>query len=117
MYPAMLPSIQSGVGRWTWKSIARMPPLYRERPDAWPATVMRGHNDPVRIRSGQGQPVEQFAVVVAAGSLRSEDSRAVRFPHRWTSEGVTVETEFTGAHLLHLAAAGCTYRFGVGLNR
>ena len=29
------------------------------------------------------------------------------FPHRWTDEGVTVETAFTGAHLLHLAAAGC----------
>ena len=29
------------------------------------------------------------------------------FPHRWTPEGVTVECEFTGAHLLHLAVAGC----------
>lgn len=28
-------------------------------------------------------------------------------PHRWTTEGVAVETEFTGAHLLHLAVAGC----------
>lgn len=28
-------------------------------------------------------------------------------PHRWTDEGVTVEAHFTGAHLLHLAAAGC----------
>jgi uncharacterized OsmC-like protein len=31
----------------------------------------------------------------------------VRFPHRWTPAGVTVEADFTGAHLLHLAAAGC----------
>jgi hypothetical protein len=28
-------------------------------------------------------------------------------PHRWTADGVLVETEFTGAHLYHLAAAGC----------
>ena len=57
--------------------------------------------------SGQGQPVEQFAVVVGAGSFRSDDGGAIRFPHRWTPEGVTVEADFTGAHLLHLAAAGC----------
>jgi len=50
---------------------------------------------------------ERFAVAVAAGTLRSSDTTAVRFPHRWTSEGVTVEAAFTGAHLLHLAAAGC----------
>jgi uncharacterized OsmC-like protein len=63
-------------------------------------------------RSGQtqadkGQQVEQFAVVVGAGSLRSDDGHAVRFPHRWTPDGVTVEADFTGAHLLHLSAAGC----------
>jgi uncharacterized OsmC-like protein len=51
--------------------------------------------------------VEQFAVVVGAGSFRSDDGAAVRFPHRWTPEGVTVEASFTGAHLLHLATAGC----------
>ena len=51
--------------------------------------------------------MEQFAVVVGAGSFRSDDGGAIRFPHRWTPEGVTVETDFTGAHLLHLAAAGC----------
>jgi uncharacterized OsmC-like protein len=28
-------------------------------------------------------------------------------PHRWTTEGVVVEADFTGAHLYHLAAAGC----------
>jgi uncharacterized OsmC-like protein len=39
--------------------------------------------------------------------MRSGSSAAVRFPHRWTSGGVTVEADFTGAHLLHLAAAGC----------
>jgi uncharacterized OsmC-like protein len=51
--------------------------------------------------------VEHFAVVVGAGSFRSDDGGAISFPHRWTPEGVTVEADFTGAHLLHLAAAGC----------
>jgi uncharacterized OsmC-like protein len=49
--------------------------------------------------------VGQFEVTVGAGSFRSDGP--VRFPHRWTDEGVTVDAEFTGAHLLHLAAAGC----------
>ena len=48
-----------------------------------------------------------FDVVVGAGTLQSTSSEAVRFPHRWTPQGVTVEAAFTGAHLLHLAAAGC----------
>jgi hypothetical protein len=49
----------------------------------------------------------EFDAVVGAGTLRSTAADVVRFPHRWTSAGVTVETSFTGAHLLHLAAAGC----------
>jgi uncharacterized OsmC-like protein len=49
----------------------------------------------------------QFEVVAAAGSLREAGPDAVTFPHRWTPQGVTVRAEFTGAHLLHLAAAGC----------
>jgi hypothetical protein len=48
-----------------------------------------------------------FEVVVGAGTLRSAGTDVMSFPHRWTAEGVTVETSFTGAHLLHLAAAGC----------
>jgi hypothetical protein len=48
-----------------------------------------------------------FEVVVAAGSLSSAAPDAVHFPHRWTADGVTVQAEFTGAHLFHLAAAGC----------
>lgn len=60
-----------------------------------------------------------FEVVVAAGTLRSTAADAVRFPHQWTPEGVTVEAAFTGAHLLHLAAAGCVlndvYREAGGL--
>lgn len=50
---------------------------------------------------------DRFEVVVGAGTMRSASDSAVRFPHRWTPEGVTVEADFTGAHLLHLAAAGC----------
>ncbi|MFC7483499.1 OsmC family protein [Luedemannella flava] len=51
--------------------------------------------------------MDGFAVIVGAGSLRSTGSGAVAFPHRWTPGGVTVEADFTGAHLLHLSAAGC----------
>jgi len=49
----------------------------------------------------------RFAVTISAGTLRPASSPAVSFPHRWTPEGVTVEADFTGGHLLHLAAAGC----------
>jgi hypothetical protein len=49
----------------------------------------------------------RFEVVVGAGSKMSTAGAAVRFPHRWTPYGVTVEADFTGGHLLHLAAAGC----------
>jgi uncharacterized OsmC-like protein len=37
----------------------------------------------------------------------SASGAVVRFPHRWTPGGVTVEADFTGGHLLHLAVAGC----------
>jgi uncharacterized OsmC-like protein len=49
----------------------------------------------------------RFEVIAGAGSLRSGSRAAVRFPHRWTAGGVTVDADFTGAHLLHLAVAGC----------
>ena len=49
----------------------------------------------------------RFEVAVGAGTLMSDSAAAARFPHRWTPEGVTVEADFTGGHLLHLAAAGC----------
>jgi uncharacterized OsmC-like protein len=48
---------------------------------------------------------ERFPVAVSAGSLRS--SEGVTMPHAWTEEGVAVEGPFTGAHLLHVAVAGC----------
>jgi hypothetical protein len=50
---------------------------------------------------------DRFEVAVAAGMLMSESPATARFPHRWTPEGVTVEADFTGRHLLSLAAAGC----------
>lgn len=49
----------------------------------------------------------QFDVVVSAGTCRSGNGRTVRMPHRWTPDGVSIEADFTGGHLLHLAAAGC----------
>ena len=51
--------------------------------------------------------METYAVVVGSGSLRSEDPSAVAMAHRWTDAGVAVLAPFTGAHLLHLAVAGC----------
>jgi uncharacterized OsmC-like protein len=48
-----------------------------------------------------------FGAVVASGSMRGSIRVDVHFSHRWTDEGVDVQSDFTGAHLLHLAAAGC----------
>ena len=50
---------------------------------------------------------DRFEVTVGAGTLMSASGSAVRFPHRWTRGGVTVDAGFTGGHLFHLAAAGC----------
>jgi hypothetical protein len=49
----------------------------------------------------------RFEVAVGAGTLASASGAVVRFPHRWTPAAVTVEADFTGAHLLHVAVAGC----------
>ena len=49
----------------------------------------------------------EFAVTVGVGSLRSHSPDATHMPHRWSEADVTIETAFTGAHLLHLAVAGC----------
>lgn len=51
--------------------------------------------------------MDDFAVVASAGSLRSTGPEMRVLPHRWTPGGVAVEAPFTGAHLLHLAVAGC----------
>ena len=48
---------------------------------------------------------ERYQVVVGAGSLRRELGRPM--PHAWTDMGVTFESDFTGAHLLHLSVAAC----------
>lgn len=50
---------------------------------------------------------EDFEVTVSAGALRPESGSFVTMPHKWTELGVAIEAAFTGAHLLHLAAAGC----------
>ena len=50
---------------------------------------------------------DTYRVTVGSGTLMSTDAAAVTLPHRWTTGGVTVQTEFTGAHLLHLSFAGC----------
>lgn len=50
---------------------------------------------------------DDYEVQVSAGALRAQGEGTVRLPHRWTADGVTVRTDFTGAHLLHLAVAGC----------
>jgi len=58
-------------------------------------------------RREYGRPVASYEVVVASGSLRASPDDSTPFAHRWTHSGVTVQTSFTGAHLLHLAVAGC----------
>lgn len=50
---------------------------------------------------------EEFEVTVSAGALRPESGSLFTMPHTWTESGVSVDASFTGAHLLHLAAAGC----------
>ena len=37
----------------------------------------------------------RFEVTVGAGTMMSDSDVAVRFPHRWTAGGVTVEGDFT----------------------
>jgi hypothetical protein len=37
----------------------------------------------------------RFEVTVGAGTMMSGSDVAVRFPHRWTADGVTVEDDFT----------------------
>ena len=49
----------------------------------------------------------RFEVSVGAGTMMANSGPATRFPHRWTPGGVTVEADFTGGHLLHLATADC----------
>jgi uncharacterized OsmC-like protein len=59
------------------------------------------------LRCVEDSMAGRFAVKLGAGSFRSTADGAVCFPHEWTAEGVSVSAAFTGAHLLHVAAAGC----------
>jgi uncharacterized OsmC-like protein len=49
----------------------------------------------------------RFEVTAGAGTMMSASGTAVRFPHRWTEAGVTVDADFTGGHVLNLAVASC----------
>jgi len=49
---------------------------------------------------------ETYPVSVSAGTLREDDPLFVA-PHRWTEGGASVRGAFSGAHLLHVAVAGC----------
>jgi hypothetical protein len=74
----------------------------------------------VRTKNGEYAVSDEAAVTVVAGSYLTADEGGVRLRHAWTSGGVGVRTDFTGAHLLHLAVAGCvlndTYREAAVLN-
>ena len=49
--------------------------------------------------------MDTYPVTVGAGTLRPLTG-AFEVGHEWTPSGVTVEGEFTGPHLLHIAVAG-----------
>ena len=49
--------------------------------------------------------MSDFRVTASAGSLRAADGLVI--PHAWTTAGIVAEVQGTGAHLLHLAVAGC----------
>lgn len=48
-----------------------------------------------------------FVATASSGTFRPLEHHGVEFGHRWTPDGVVVESEFTGAHLMHLSVAGC----------
>jgi hypothetical protein len=71
---------------------------------------------------------DRFEVRAGAGTMMSGSATAVRFPHRWTPGGVTVEADFTGGHLLHqlarllevvdqVAEIPCAVRAGAAVRR
>lgn len=51
--------------------------------------------------------MDDFTVRVAAGSYSGTVHADATFSQRWTTSGVSVEAQFTGAHLLHLSVGGC----------
>jgi uncharacterized OsmC-like protein len=66
----------------------------------------------------------RYVVVVTSGDMRPDSDEGIAFEHRWSPGGVIVQAEFTGAHLLHLAVAGCVLndvhreaqRLGIGVD-
>jgi uncharacterized OsmC-like protein len=50
---------------------------------------------------------EDFTVTVGTGTLQPDAPDALALPHRWTPGGIRATAAPTGAHLLHLAVAGC----------
>jgi hypothetical protein len=59
------------------------------------------------IREKESLMDSRFEATVGAGTMMAGSGAAARFPHWWTPGGVTVEADFAGGHLLHLAAGGC----------
>jgi hypothetical protein len=74
----------------------------------------------VRTKDGERAVLDEAPVTVVTGSYLTADEEGVRLRRVWTSSGVGARTDFTGAHLLHLAVAGCvlndTYREAAALN-
>ncbi|MGA8248632.1 MAG: OsmC family protein [Nocardioides sp.] len=58
--------------------------------------------------------MDDFRVVLTAGSLRADPSAGWLVPHRWTDAGVVIQAQPNGAGMLHAAVALCvlndTYR-------
>jgi hypothetical protein len=61
---------------------------------------------------------DDFAVVLTAGSLRADPSAGWMVPHKWSDEGVVIQTVPNGAGVLHVAVALCvlndTFREAIG---
>jgi OsmC-like protein len=51
--------------------------------------------------------MDDFPVVLTAGSLRADPSTGWLVPHRWTDTGVVIESQPNGAGVLHVAVALC----------
>jgi hypothetical protein len=51
--------------------------------------------------------IDDFPVVLTAGSLLADPSTGWLVPHRWTDTGVVIQTVPNGAGVLHVAVALC----------
>jgi hypothetical protein len=52
-------------------------------------------------------PVDDYPVVLTAGSLRADPTEGWVVPHAWTDAGIVVEAPPNGASVLHVAVALC----------